>query len=1519
MTSENQRLIGGAGDDALMGGTDNDTLHGGAGADTLIGGAGTDYLQGNEGDDVLEGGDDDDWLNASHGNDTLHGGVGWDIAFYEDMGLPTGVVINNTAAAISGAAPFTVDKGAAGVDVLISVESFHGTEMADVIHHGDGGYVFDRAGDDIVHLSGLAFFAAGSGNDAYVHTGGGRISYAVDDYDGAGAPTQGVVVRMTGADLGEATDPWGDHDVFTGVSRIVGTRLADTMTGSVGWLSFSGGDGDDSLAAGSGGAWLQGDDGDDTLTGGSGPDTLIGGAGADALDGGAGFDRLDYSTDHDAGGTAGVVVDLAAGMATDGFGDSDSIAGFEVVVGTRHADSLRGGAFDDTAYRVLVGLAGADILTGADGVEYIADYRFDAQHGGTAPITVDIPAGTVTDGFGDTDTVTLIETFEGTAFGDLFIGGDGKHSFYGHEGDDTIRGGAGEEYLKGGPGDDDIDGGAGKDQVSYHLSGMTEGVVVDLAAGTASDGFGGTDRLANIERVRGSAFADTILGDDGRNTFRGMGGADVLDGRAGVDLVMYDRDTLGGGNAGVTVNLAAGFAIDGWGLRDTLIGIENAEGGDGADRLIGDAGPNWLAGRAGDDIIQGGAGNDTLDSGEGRDMLLPGAGADQLMPGTGADTVVGTYADLLDDHLGDFGHEDRLVLLGEDGVPLPVRVRAAGGVLTVDSGGIHPVLSLPIHGTASFDLDPPLPQPVIGVEGAGFVGRTVSEGNADTASVAFVLTRSGDLAEAVTIAWRVVGVGSQPADADDFAGGTLPAGHLVIPAGTRSATVTVDIAGDTAVEPAETFAFRLDGGLTDSGLPARIAGRETLGRILNDDESLQLSIAAIEPRVGEGDGPVRFVVSRPEGTSDTPLTVAYRLAGNGAAGVDAADIAADFDGIATLTLRAGESQATISLDIVDDTLAERDESVTVRLLYHEGPDGVRHDARNRPPATATIVDDDGAVEPPAPPEGKAANAFGDPHLMTLDGLGYSFQAVGEFVLLHAPAEGDVVPAIDVQIRTAPQPGSDVVSVITAVAMTVGSARLMIGADGSAMVDGTAVLLGSRHTATAVGDGQLFTGQGRFTVVQASGEQIVVDTFDGFLNVSTYLLADRRIEGLLGNGDGDPSNDLAIRGGRTLPTQPDFADLYGPFADSWRVGTTDTLFSYAEGAGTNTFTDRSFPRATLSLDDLPSALRDDAVAKAREAGVADDRLLAYAALDIVLTGDNRFAEGAARAVPPDTAVVAMNAPAPAPTFGVTAQDPEMMEGEEAAFTVYRLGPDTDTVDIAWTLGGSADGLDLRPGTPRQGTLTFAAGERAHMVRVPVVADDRVEDDETLVLGIAVGADAPAGVMLASSEASVTILFDEIVMPVETLTLTGRGARHRGTGSGASEITAGDGNDAVAGGSGPDTLRGGNGHDLLMGGDGDDWLESGGEGANLRGGNGRDVFAFLGSTGPGTGSGVDFVEDFTPGDDLVLLDDFPGLTSFADIPIEELSAGATLLRLAADRLVVLIDIEPEQLSPADIVFV
>jgi len=74
-----------------------------------------------------------------------------------------------------------------------------------------------------------------------------------------------------------------------------------------------------------------------------------------------------------------------------------------------------------------------------------------------------------------------------------------------------------------------MDGGGATDEVAFIDS---YELVVDLVEGTATEERF-SDTLANLENIIGSAFADTIIGDDGPNAIWGGSGGDNQSAPAG--------------------------------------------------------------------------------------------------------------------------------------------------------------------------------------------------------------------------------------------------------------------------------------------------------------------------------------------------------------------------------------------------------------------------------------------------------------------------------------------------------------------------------------------------------------------------------------------------------------------------------------------------------------------------------------------------------------------------------------------------------------------------------------------------------------------------------------------------------------------------------------------------------------------------------------------------------------------------------------------------------------------------
>lgn len=134
------------------------------------------------------------------------------------------------------------------------------------------------------------------------------------------------------------------------------------------------------------------------------------------------------------------------------------------------------------------------------------------------------------------------------------------------------------------------------------------------------DGAGGNDILdgnGGDDVLYGGTGNDQLFGDDGDDLLHGGAGADQLHGGAGHDVASYEGST-----AGVSVNLTTGLGSGGDAAGDKLTGIEDVDGTEHRDTLVGDGFDNALYGRGANDKLTGGGGDDLISGGEGNDTAI---------------------------------------------------------------------------------------------------------------------------------------------------------------------------------------------------------------------------------------------------------------------------------------------------------------------------------------------------------------------------------------------------------------------------------------------------------------------------------------------------------------------------------------------------------------------------------------------------------------------------------------------------------------------------------------------------------------------------------------------------------------------------------------------------------------------------------------------------------------------------------------------------------------------------------
>ena len=542
----------------------NDVAH--VGTDNFVnvsGVVGSDYS------DVLSGTDNLPHVDVFYGGkgaDTIDGRDGYDIAiyyyFFDPGGITGGVSVNLAAGTVTGDA-------SVGADTLRSIELIRGTQFNDTYTAVGFGSSSTNAG------SGGAFnqFEGMGGDDSITGNGNTRVDYhfalaavTVDLAEGTG---QSTIADDAGV---------GSDIILTGVNSVRGSSYDDSLSGSFNNEYFLGGYGNDSIDGRTGfdravystsaddavtsgitvdlaDGTVQGDAsvGNDTLrsiegiTGSDFADTYdatgYGVAGAlnvgnngtfNEVEGGAGNDTITGNGNtrvafYDARG--GVTVNLSTGISQGTAGGdlanvgTDTFTGVSAVAGSAFNDAITGSNNAANTAEEFGGRAGSDSINGLGGFDR-AYYHNDAST--ASGINVDLAMGNVSgDASIGVDTLRSVEGIRGTSFADTYDASNfGAAGFLNPATNNVGSFGTFNEFE--GMDGNDVIVGNGNTRIAFYNA--ADEITVDLNAGT-SQGIAagdvaavGTDTFSGVNAVRGSAFADVILGNGGSNTLDGQGG-----------------------------------------------------------------------------------------------------------------------------------------------------------------------------------------------------------------------------------------------------------------------------------------------------------------------------------------------------------------------------------------------------------------------------------------------------------------------------------------------------------------------------------------------------------------------------------------------------------------------------------------------------------------------------------------------------------------------------------------------------------------------------------------------------------------------------------------------------------------------------------------------------------------------------------------------------------------------------------------------------------------------------------
>jgi len=582
------------------------------------------------------------------------------------------------------------------------------------------------------------------------------------------------------------------------------------------------------------------------------------------------------------------------------------------------------------------------------------------------------------------------------------------------------------------------------------------------------------------------------------------------------------------------------------------------------------------------------------------------------------------------------------------------------------------------------------------------------EGLTGVTAFTFRVARSGDSSVQHSVTYAVAGAGSSAASSADFPDGVLPSGIVTFAPGVLVVQIAVNVFGDAAVEPDETFAVELSA--PSSGLV--VDGPGAIGTIRNDDASV--SITALSASLAEGSSgatPFGFALTL-SGDTSMQRTVAYAVAGSGADPASGADFVGGQLPGGIVTFATGEATRTLVVSVSGDSDIEPDQGFTVSLSDPSPGLSVGTGA-----ATGTILNDDAIVSIAAAAADRAEGNSGvTAFTFTLTRSGHSGKSQS---VSYAVIETGANPASAGDFLGGFLPSDVVTFAAGEITKTI---VVSVAGDTQVEADETfAVSLSNPSTglgiATATAGGTIRNEDASVSIAALSASPMEGNSDSAF---ATFAIT-RTGDGSIGH-----SVVYAVTGSGANPaTAGDFAGGILPsLAISFAAGEVSRTITLAVAGDTQVEPDEAF---AVSLSNPSSGL---VIGTATAAGVIrnDDASVAISAL---------AADGA-----------------------------EGHSGEtELTFFLTLTGDSSVSRSVAYAVNGSggnpASASDFPGAILASGMATFAAGETSRTIAVVVSGDSQVEADETFDVDLS---NPSPGLVLGVSRATGTIRNDDAVVSI-----------------------------------------------------------------------------------------------------------------------------------------------------------
>jgi len=650
------------------------------------------------------------------------------------------------------------------------------------------------------------------------------------------------------------------------------------------------------------------------------------------------------------------------------------------------------------------------------------------------------------------------------------------------------------------------------------------------------------------------------------------------------------------------------------------------------------------------------------------------------------------------------------------------------------------------------------------------------EGNSGSKSFTFAIQRTGVLSSTSTTSWAAAGSGITPADASDFAGGILPSGTVSFAPGEASKLISIDIKGDTEIEPDETFSVTLYDSSEETPQNPTATGT------IISDEPITISLALQPSIIAEDGGQVFSYTFTRNGPTDAPLTINFLISGS-------ADPTNDYTSdrdlssfpFGSITFNPGDSTAILEIKPTADTTIENDETIEIELLtsseYAVGTVGpVVAIINNNDQSQASLAISATDATKAEGNSGKTAYTFSVKRSGDTSGSSTAEWAVSSTQATGDDFIGGVLPSGTVSFAA-----GDTSKTIT----------VEINGDSSIETDESftvtlanptgATITTASTSGTIIDDDIATTALKPISYDMLNGETGWYNYWD-----ESYTGVGNRFQDLspLSGGLGDLTDGVIPAQSWDVTEAPAGP---GPYV-AWLSVNPSITFNF----GKNVDIDRVIVHvddSSFSVVRPPQSIRLSMAGNTFNSGQINDppgaQPLAYVFSGLNFHGDSLKLDLVRRTwvFVSEVEFFGRESGPSLPTLAIVAANADQSEGDAGAkaftFTVTRTGDTSGPSSAAWAVTGSgsnpANGADFAAAGLPSGTVLFAAGETSQTISVNVNGDSSVESDESFIVTIT----NPTGARISNANASGTISNDDF--PAISLAVAPASVTEDGTGN------------------------------------------------------------------------------------------------------------------------------------------